>query len=177
MVFSAREVYSQTGEIGLSPTEGISTITVTGTGFTGYITVYWDGEVIPTLPYDVLPEGPSGYFSAIISVPSQKDPGPHTVMVEDNYKNTASATFTVTDLTGAKGPTGNKGKRGDIGRQGPTGEPGPIGPAGSPGPTGGMGPLGPPGETGQTAFMAPLIISIGAIVLGLIVLVLQLRWR
>jgi len=178
MLFTAQVVYSQdAGEISLNPQEGISTITVTGTGFVGYITVYWDGEVIPTLPYDVLPDGPSGYFSAIISVPSQKDPGEHTVKVEDNYDHVDTATFTVTDLTGAKGPTGNKGPRGERGREGPTGEPGPMGPVGSPGPTGDMGPPGPPGETGQTAFMAPLIISIGAVVLGLIVLVLQLRQR
>ena len=176
IVLTAQEAYSQSEpEIGLSPQEGISTVTVTGTGFTGYITIYWDGEVIPTLPYDVLPEGPSRYFSAIISVPSQKEPGAHTVKVEDKYDNTVTATFTVIDLTGAKGPTGDKGKRGDRGREGPTGEPGPMGPAGPPGPTGEMGPTGPPGETGQTAFLAPLIISIGAIVLGLIVLGLQLR--
>ena len=178
MVFTAQAVYSQNEPaISLSPQEGISTITVTGTGFVGYVTVYWDGEIIPTLPYDVLPEGPSGYFSAIISVPSQKDPGEHSVKVEDNYDHVATATFTVIDLTGAKGPTGDKGKRGDRGREGPTGEPGPLGSAGPPGPTGDMGPPGPPGETGQTAFPAPLIISIGAIVLGLIVLGLQFRQR
>ncbi|GAJ03417.1 unnamed protein product [marine sediment metagenome] len=61
VVVTTGEVYSQgEPEIYLSPKSGFSTITITGIGFVGYITVYWDDEEIPTLPYDLLPEGPSG---------------------------------------------------------------------------------------------------------------------
>jgi len=176
MVFTAQNVYSQIEpEISLSPEVGISTITVSGTGFVGYITIYWDDEPIPTVPYDVLPEGSSGYFSAIITVPIQTGPGKHTIKVEDKYEHADSATFTVIDITGNKGPTGDKGSRGEQGRQGPIGEPGPMGPVGPKGPTGDQGPPGPPGETGQTTSLPTLSISIGAMILAIIALVLQLR--
>lgn len=172
---TAQKIYAQ-GEpkIGLSPTTGISTITVSGTGFVGYITVYWDGEKIPTVPYDVLPEGPSGYFSAIISVPIQTESGDHTITVEDNYEETASATFKVIDLTGKRGPTGSKGPRGERGRQGPPGEQGPLGGQGPAGSTGEQGPPGIQGEPGPTVMLAPLVLSIGAVILGLILLGLKL---
>lgn len=175
---NALNVYSQVEpEIRLSPTVGISSITVSGTGFVGYITIYWDGDVIPTIPYDVLPEGPSGYFSATINVPTQTTPGEHTVKAEDGYDETASATFEVIDLTGNRGPTGKKGPRGARGPQGPSGEPGPIGVQGPPGPMGEQGPPGMQGEAGPTVLMAPLALSIGAIILGLILLGLRLWGR
>ena len=175
---NALNVYSQVEpEIRLSPTVGISSITVSGTGFVGYITVYWDGEEIPTVPYDVLPEGSSGYFSATINVPTQTAPGEHTVKADDRYNNTASATFEVIDLTGKKGPTGNKGPRGERGPQGPPGEPGPMGVQGPPGPMGEQGPTGVQGEAGPTLLMAPMALSIGAIILGLILLGLRLWGR
>jgi len=172
---NALDVYSQVEpEIRLSPTVGISSITVSGTGFVGYITIYWDGDAIPTVPYDVLPGGPSGYFSAIINVPTQTTPDEHTVKAEDGYDQTASATFEVIDLTGNRGPTGKKGPRGARGPQGPVGEPGPIGVQGPPGPMGEQGPPGMQGEAGPTVLMAPLALSIGAIILGLILLGLRL---
>jgi len=171
-------VYSQVEpEVRLSPTVGISSITVSGTGFVGYITIYWDGEEIPTVPYDVLPGGPSGYFSATINVPTQTDPGEHTVKVEDGYDETASATFEVIDLTGNKGSTGKRGPRGERGPQGPVGEPGPVGVQGPPGPLGEQGPPGIQGEAGPTLLMAPMALSIGAIILGLILLGLRLWGR
>ncbi len=171
---TVQKVYAQNEPlIWLSPTVGISTTTVSGTGFVGYITVYWDGETIPTIPYDVLPEGPSGYFSAIISVPTQTEPG-DTITAEDKYENTASATFEVIDLTGKRGPTGSKGPRGERGRQGPPGEQGPMGGQGPAGPTGEQGPSGIQGEPGPTVMLAPLVLSIGAVILGLILLGLKL---
>ncbi|MFC1907282.1 hypothetical protein ACFLW8_04275 [Chloroflexota bacterium] len=171
-------VYSQVEpEVRLSSTVGISSITVSGTGFVGYITIYWDGDAIPTVPYDVLPEGPSGYFSATINVPTQAAPGEHTVKAEDAYDQTASATFEVIDLTGNRGPTGKKGPRGERGPQGPPGEPGPVGVQGPPGPLGEQGPPGIQGEAGPPLLMAPMALSIGAIILGLILLGLRLWGR
>ncbi len=175
---TVQKVYAQNEpQIWLSPTVGISITTVSGTGFVGYITVYWDGEKIPTVPYDVLPEEPSGYFSAIISVPTQTEPGNHTITVEDKYENTASATFEVIDLTGKRGPTGSKGprgERGERGRQGLPGEQGPMGGQGPAGPTGEQGLPGFQGEPSPTVMLAPLVLSIGAVILGLILLGLKL---
>jgi len=175
MGVTLQEVFAQNEQqIGLSPTVGISTTTVSGTGFVGYITVYWDGESIPTVPYDVLSEGPYGYFSAIISVPTQTEPGDHTITVQDKYDNTASATFEVIDLTGKRGPTGSKGPRGERGRQGPPGEQGLMGVQGPPGTPGEQGPSGIQGEPSPTVMLAPLVLSIGAVILGLILLGLKL---
>ena len=180
MGVTVHDVCAQTEpQITLSPTEGISAITVTGTGFVGFITVYWDGEAIPTYPYELLPEGASGYFSAIITVPTQTEPGEHTVSVTDRYDNTASATFTVMDLTGkrgATGPTGKRGPRGESGLQGPLGEQGQPGVQGPPGLMGEQGPPGAPGEAGQTPLLTPLVIGIAVVILGLILLGLRL-WR
>lgn len=177
MGVTVHEVSAQTEpQITLSPTEGISTITVTGSGFVGYITVYWDNEEIPTVPYEVIAEGSAGLFSVIITVPTQTEPSEHTVSAKDNFEGTASATFTVIDLTGKRGSTGKKGPRGDLGSQGPIGEQGPPGVQGPPGPMGEQGPTGVPGEAGQNVFLAPLVISIAAVILGLILLGLRL-WR
>ena len=176
MVFTSQKAYSQTEpQITLTPSTGISTITVSGTGFVGYVTIYWDNNTIPTVPYSVLPEGQSGYFSALMSVPTQTAAGTHLVKAEDNYKHADNATFTVMDITGNKGPTGDKGSRGEQGREGILGEQGPMGPGGPKGPTGGQGPAGPQGEAGQTPFLLYIAISIGAMIIAIIALVLQLR--
>ncbi len=180
VVVTTREVHSQAEpEIYLSPESGFSTITITGTGFVGYITVYWDDEEIPTLPYDVLPEGPSGYFVAIITVPEQTEPGNHTIRVEDRYENGASATFEVIDMTRAQAPQGIRGPRGDIGPRGPQGDPGtPAEPGarGLPGPPGRQGPPGPQGERGPSGGPFPLAIGIVAAILALAALGLTLLW-
>ena len=188
-VASAHEVYSQGyEEIWLNPESGFSTITITGKGFVGFIKVYWnydeerdeEEDAIPTIPYNVLPESPLGYFSAIISVPTQAEPGKHTVTVKDNFEHVASATFTVIGMTGPKGP---RGPQGPYGEPGPPGVAGPLGPRGRPGPEGPPGEPGPPGETGLPGFPgesspnpspAPLLTSIAAIIIATIALGLVL---
>jgi hypothetical protein len=164
------EVYSQVGQghITLSPRAGFSAITVSGTGFYGgEIYILWDGERIPTVPAPLYPlDTGEGLFTAIISVPTQAEPGGHTVTAEDERGTIANATFTVIDMTGPEGPPGPEGPAGpagSIGPQGPAGEPGPVGEPGPPGET------GPPGEPGPGAG-----ISIVAIILALIALGLQL---
>ncbi|MBU2608511.1 MAG: GNAT family N-acetyltransferase, partial [Chloroflexi bacterium] len=134
----------------------------------------------PTIPYSVLPEPSSGYFSAIITVPADAKPGPHTITVKDNLNNVATATFTVGNITGPegpRGPQGEKGAQGQVGPQGRTGQgipgsPGEQGPAGEPGPPGRVGPPGPPGTDPG---MAPQVMSILAILLASTALWLVLR--
>lgn len=101
--------------ITLSPTSGFSTVTISGQGFDGQIRIYWEQQLIPTVPSPVY-AGNDGTFTAIISVPTQTRPGRYSVSVEGG-KVSATATFTVFDMTGATGPVG------------------PAGPAGDPGPT------------------------------------------
>ncbi len=168
---TANEAYSQAPRITLSPTSGFSTVTVSGTGFFGgQITIYWDGDPIPTVPsplygYDTQ----AGGFTAIITVPAQTTPGEHDVGAIDQERTAASATFTVIDMTGPQGLPGERG---------PAGEPGSSGPPGKPGPTGELGPPGPPGETGSPGEAGPGGgISIVAIILALIALGLQVVGR
>jgi len=186
------EVYSQDeGEIWLDPESGFSTITITGKGFVGFIKVYWDykeeeeeeEDTLPTIPYNVLPESPYGWFSAIISVPTQAKPGKHTITVKDKLYHEASATFTVIDITGPQGKRGVQGPPGELGPLGPQGRPGPQGPRGlpgtegppgEPGPAGKPGLPGTPGEPSPEPGSAPMAISIVAIILATIALGLAL---
>jgi len=187
-VATADKVYSDP-EIYLDPESGFSTITITGKGFVGFIQVYWDdnldeNDALPTVPYNVLPESPQGWFSAIISVPTQAEPGEHTVTVKDKYNNEASATFTVIDMTGPQGIPGIRGlpgERGPAGAQGPPGPQasrgiaGPEGPPGEPGPAGKQGPPGEPGKPGPNPGIFPVVISIIALILAAITLWLILK--
>ncbi len=190
------EVYSQgEEEIWLDPESGFSTITITGTGFVGYIKVYWnydeeedeEEDALPTVPYKVLPESPQGWFVAIISVPTQAEPGTHTITVRDTLYHKASATFTVIDMTGPEGKRGvqgvsgkpgPRGLQGLTGAQGPRGLKGEQGEPGKTGPRGRQGLPGIPGEPGPDPGLAPLVTSIAAIILAAIALgLILLRTR
>ena len=173
----SHKVYSQhSGSISLSPTSGFSTVTIAGSGFSGSgfyggeISIYWDGEPIPTVPAPLY-ANQQGNFTAIISVPTQTDPGEHTVTARDQQGTTASAIFEVVDMTGPQGP---RGEQGPAGEQGPTGEQGAQGEPGPPGPTGEQGPPGLPGPAGEPGAQG---LSIAAIALALSALLLTLLRR
>jgi hypothetical protein len=151
--------------ISLSPVEGFSSITVSGSDFPNLgdygpytVHVLWDGIEVPTYPVldDLVSEGNLD-FVVIISVPTQASPGLHTVSAylscyvynEGVVVNTATAIadFTVIDMTGPTGPAGPMGASGMgvKGDKGDTGAQGVQGPAGSAGAQGPAGPQGPPG--------------------------------
>lgn len=102
--------YGNSANIILTPEEGISTITITGSGFDDLssITVYWDNETLPTVPLQVTSDE-SGSFTCIISSLDQTDDGEHEIKVEDSTGNVAQAIFTVIDV---KGPQGDQGPTG-----------------------------------------------------------------
>jgi hypothetical protein len=93
--------------ITLTPETGVATTTITGTGFhpNSTITIAWDGEPIPTVPHHLAADS-DGNFTAIISVPTQTDPGTHNVTTTDDSGAASQAVFTVTDLTGPQGEPG-----------------------------------------------------------------------
>jgi hypothetical protein len=187
---NTEKAYSQarSPEITLTPSSGFAATTIVGEGFSsGEIHIYWDQEHIPTVPSPLFTtygyEQEYGYFTAIISVPTQTTPGSHEVTAMDQEGNWASAIFEVIDMTGPQGPTGATGPagssgpagaQGPAGTAGPAGEPGPQGPTGEPGPqgpAGEMGPQGPAGEPGPQGEPGPGTgISIIAIILSLIAL-------
>jgi len=121
---SADETYSQAApaKLTLVPSAGFSVITVVGTGFFGgSITISWDGDPIPTVPSPLFTSDTQrGMFTAIISVPTPDEPGPHTVTARDQSGYSASAAFTVIDMIGPEGSPGEQGP------PGPRGEPGPL---------------------------------------------------
>lgn len=123
----------------LDPAEGFSTITITGSDFSAWadITVTWDGTPIATVP-SPLTAASDGSFVGIISVPTTT-PDTYTVAASDGVLPTATATFTVVDMTGPQGPTGATGATGETGATGATGEAGPAGETGPAGPAGGIG--------------------------------------
>jgi len=172
---TSREAYSQVGaprpSITLSPVSGFSAITVAGMGFLGgEISIYWDGNRIPTVPSPLYAYGTeTGSFTAIISVPTQAAPGRHTVTVRDQKEAVASASFEVIDRTGPQGPPGEQGAPGPSGTPGTQGPSGKSGPAGEPGVQGPPGPAGEPGPGGG--------MSIVAIILALIALGFQFFGR
>jgi len=137
--------------ITLVPDTGFASTTIVGSGFSSgsRMNITWDGELIPTLPNPLTATCDS--FTAIISVPTQTEPGPHIVNATDEEGNSAVANFTVVDMTGPQGPqgeTGPQGPQGETGPKGDTGETGPQGPTGPTGPTGATGPQGPQGPAG-----------------------------
>lgn len=165
-VFNSNEAYAQS--ISLSPTSGFSTITITGSGFmgSGYpVTIAWDtaDNVIPAVVYYGEVD-----FTAYITVPTQTEPGEHLVIADDGIYS-ASATFTVIDMTGPQGSQGVQGLAGPQGIAGNDGIPGPMGVQGPQGPQGSAGPEGPPGIPGtSTAGVAGVVVALVA--LGLTVL-------
>jgi hypothetical protein len=167
--------------ITLTPDSGFSAVTISGTGFSpgSTVTIYWDNNLIPSVPSSVSVQGAGG-FTAIIVVPAQTSPGTHTIMARDGSGNQANAIFDVVDMRGPPGPRGNQGPqglqglRGEQGLQGPKGDQGPQGiqgPQGLEGPPGPRGDQGPRGETGYIELTA----SITAIVLASISLLFSLR--
>jgi hypothetical protein len=189
--------------ITLSPESGFSALTVTGIGYYGTVTIYWDEIPIPTVPLTIIPDA-YGKFSAIISVPTQTVPGAHIVRatsmqtvvvggatgqpVTTTYTYTAEGVFNVVDMAGPEGPegpagpaggTGEKGATGPAGTQGLPGEPGPQGPQGEPGeqgPQGIPGPQGPSGATGVSVSMSVVAIVLALVALGLMILGKIKKW-
>jgi len=149
----------------LMPSTGFASTTVTGSGFanSSRITITWDGTVILTVPSSLTTDA-NGSFTAIISVLTQKSPGPHTVNATDESGNWATATFTVVDMTGLQGQKGDKGDKGDTGAQGLKGD------KGDKGDTGDQGPQGPPGEVPFIISGLTIAVSIIAICLATIAL-------
>lgn len=166
-MFLIQGVYA--ASITLSPNTGFSSIMVVGTGFTpgNNITIFWDANPIPTILSPLL-VGLGGDFTTLINVPSQTEPGSHTVTAKDftNGVN-ASAFFTVVNMTGPQGP---KGDTGDQGVQGPKGEKGDTGEQGPIGETGPKGDQGPQGEVSSLLS----ILSIFALILSILSLFLTI---
>lgn len=109
------EVFSiQTRTVNVIPDSGFASTTVVGSGFSNNskVTITWDGTTIPPIPYVVTTDA-SGNFAAMISVPTQTAPDPHTVNATDETGNWATASFTVIDMKGDKGDTGLQGSSGD----------------------------------------------------------------
>jgi hypothetical protein len=135
------EVYVQQQQqqprITLTPEEGFSAIMISGEGFWGgRVSIYWGDDLqnpIPTVPFDVWVgwsgEQRFGYWTAIIVVPKQTEPGQYRITARDEEGASAQAWFTVVDMTGPEGPegpAGATGPQGTAGEQGPPGEPGPA---------------------------------------------------
>lgn len=123
----------------LVPDTGFASTTIVGSGgFAGnsrIVNVTWDGVPIPTVP-QVITTDVYGNFTAIISVLTPNDPGPHVVNATDEFGRSGWATFTVVDMTGPTGPQGEQGPTGPQGEQGATGPTGPEGEQGEQGPAG-----------------------------------------
>jgi hypothetical protein len=167
-------VFAQQHSISLSPTSGFSTITVTGNGLSGRITIHWDNsrDPLPTVPATIYASQDTSYpiFTAIISVPNQTAPGEHLVTAVDSQGNMADATFIVIDMAGPEGPAGKQGATGATGPAGATGPEGEQGPQGEQGIPGETGPQGPQGETGPAgeAATGSTGVSIIALVLSIV---------
>jgi hypothetical protein len=159
--------------ITLVPDTGFASTSIVGSGFScgSRINITWDGELIPALPNPLTVTCDS--FTAIISVPTQTEPGPHIVNATDEEGNSAVANFTVVDMTGPQGPQGDTGPAGATGPQGDTGPAGATGPQGDTGPAGATGPQGPQGETESQGELEPTgaeqLGFVGAIVIALMV--------
>lgn len=138
--------------ITLMPDTGFASTTIVGSGFSSCsrMNITWDGELIPTIPSPLT--ATFGNFTAIISVPTQNEPGPHIINATDKEGNSAVANFTVVDMIGPQGeqgPKGDTGATGETGPQGATGPAGPTGPKGDTGETGATGATGPQGPQGE----------------------------
>ncbi|GAI75156.1 unnamed protein product, partial [marine sediment metagenome] len=138
----------------LNPTEGFAT-TISGSGFnpSDTMTISWGVTAMVTVPKDVNVD-PAGEFTATITALTDND-GTYEISATDEHLNTASASFTVPEVTGDTGPTGPEGDPGDPGATGATGttgsqgEPGPQGEQGLPGEQGVKGDKGDTGDTGE----------------------------
>ena len=130
---TADEVYAQQPAFRLSPTSGIASVTIEGTGFDYYVdqvTILWDGSSVPalvdtwsytiTLPTAIITRYA---FTAMISVATQTVPGRHTIKAQYflGYQGEMGAgesgdlPFDVVDVTGPPGPPGPQGLPGEQG--------------------------------------------------------------
>ena len=128
--------------ISLTPSSGISVITVIGSGFPKNqgIHIFWNGVAVPGWLGDSCTSH-DGTFCVIMTIQTQT-PGTYNITVTVDGK-LASAPFTVLDTIG---PQGQKGDTGDQGPVGPQGIKGDKGDTGDTGPQGPAGPMGPAGE-------------------------------
>ena len=103
-------VHSESAGIVLSPEEGLSAFTIKGSGFRpgSTITVYWDSNVIPTVPLKVSVDN-DGTFTCMASVYDQSTAGEHEIKVVDSEGIIAKAIFTVVKATGPQGEQGPTG--------------------------------------------------------------------
>jgi len=174
------EAYSQArASITLTPESGCCSIIISGEGFFGgEISIYWEEDHIPTVPSPLYAsDTKEGSFTAIISVPTQTEPGEYVITALDEEGFSASATFTVIDMTGPPGPASEvPGPPGPPGEEGPPGEPGPAGELGPQGPAGEQGPQGPAGEPGPGAGMSIVAIVLALIALGLTIFGRIKKW-
>ncbi len=150
------------------PDSGVASTTVVGIGFNAgeIVTVTWDGIVVPTVPAIVVVD-PNGIFTAIIGVPTQTDPGAHTITTTDDEGASASTIFTVTDVTGPAGADGADGADGATGPAGPAGADGADGADGATGPAGPAGPAGADGADAPTEYLwGSFILAVVAILIA-----------
>jgi N-acetylneuraminic acid mutarotase len=163
------EVFSvQTHVVNVIPNSGFASTTVIGSGFSdnSRVTITWDGTIIPTVPSTVITDV-SGNFTALISVPTQTNPGSYTVNATDESGNWTTATFTVVDMGGPQGPAGLQGSQGPKGDEGDAGLQGPKGDRGDTGPEGSEGSLG---ETQLVLIAFPTAASILALCIAVVAL-------
>ena len=158
--------------ISLSPDQGVGAFTIEGQGFcwNSDITITWDGTLIPR----AISSDWAGEFSAVVPVPEQTEPGTYTVDARDDNSNSASATFTVPDMTGPQGSQGIPsllGRQGERGAQGPQGEQGAQGPQGEQGAQGPQGEQAPQDPRGEQGGMDLYVVAIIVALIGSIVAV------
>jgi hypothetical protein len=163
------EVYSQNTSITLTPESGYCAVIISGEGFFGgEIFIYWEDDQVPTVPSPLYSrDTQDGSFTAIITVPTQSEPGEYVITAIDQENFNADAVFTVVAATGPAGPPGDPGPAGPAGSRGPEGPTGDPGPAGATGPQGLPGEQGTPGEPGPGAGMSIVAIVLALAALGL----------
>jgi hypothetical protein len=108
-------MYGESAAVVLNPDKGVSAITIKGTDFEpdSVITVCWENLSIPTVPLNVSTDE-TGAFTCIISVYNQTAAGAYQINIVDSTGTTATATFTVLDVTGPKGDSGQAGTSGTV---------------------------------------------------------------
>jgi len=163
------EVYSQNTSITLTPESGYCAVIISGEGFFGgEIFIYWEDDQVPTVPSPLYSrDTQDGSFTAIITVPTQSEPGEYVITAIDQENFNADAVFTVVAATGSAGPPGDPGPAGPAGSRGPEGPTGDPGPAGATGPQGLAGEQGNPGEPGPGSGMSIIAIVLALAALGL----------
>lgn len=95
--------------LSLTPDSGFSSCTVSGCGYApnSEVMMMWGGTDLLTIPASPKTDF-WGNFTAIITVPSQNQPGNYTIQAVDEYGIKANATFTVIDMKGDPGEQGSE---------------------------------------------------------------------